>query len=116
MSNAPSTILGTLRWMFRVRANRSRHANCLNSFRFGARFTTLCWESTKRHGRPRKKFTSDGRLSGIALVLGLLVLWEASVRLGWVNTPTWPAVTTVFRTFWDELIERRLFEHVRAES
>jgi ABC-type nitrate/sulfonate/bicarbonate transport system permease component len=51
-----------------------------------------------------KKFTSDGRLAGLALVIGLLVLWEASVRLGWVNTPTWPAVTTVFRTFWDELI------------
>src|SRR5258705_12424646 len=49
-----------------------------------------------------KKFTSDGRLFGIALVLGLLVIWEASVRLGWVNTPTWPAVTTIFGTFWDE--------------
>lgn len=44
-----------------------------------------------------------GSLPGIALLLGLLVLWEASVRLGWVVTPTWPAFSTVAYTFWTDL-------------
>lgn len=33
--------------------------------------------------------------SGVWLVLGLLALWEVSARLGWVDSPNWPALTTV---------------------
>jgi ABC-type nitrate/sulfonate/bicarbonate transport system permease component len=33
--------------------------------------------------------------SGIGLVLGLLLLWEASARLGWVASPNWPPVSAV---------------------
>ncbi|MGN6459995.1 MAG: ABC transporter permease [Pseudolabrys sp.] len=57
-----------------------------------------------------QKFIRDGWLSGIALLVGLLVLWEASVRLGWVVSPTWPAISTVFQTFWSELVGGVYFE------
>ena len=40
------------------------------------------------------------RVPGVLLILGLLALWEASVRLGWVLSPTWPAVSAVLATFW----------------
>jgi ABC-type nitrate/sulfonate/bicarbonate transport system permease component len=33
--------------------------------------------------------------SGVWLVLALLALWEASARLGWVDSPNWPPVTEV---------------------
>lgn len=33
--------------------------------------------------------------SGFALVAGLLLLWEASARLGWVASPNWPPVSAV---------------------
>lgn len=36
------------------------------------------------------------RLSGILLVLALLGLWEASARLGLVNSQSWPPVSSVF--------------------
>ncbi len=44
------------------------------------------------------------RVPGILLMLALLALWEASVRLGWVVSPTWPAVSNVLATFWGNLI------------
>ena len=45
------------------------------------------------------------RVPGVLLILGLLALWEASVRLGWVLSPTWPAVSAVFATFWTNLAD-----------
>lgn len=33
--------------------------------------------------------------SGTWLILGLLALWEASARLGWVESPNWPALSQV---------------------
>ncbi|WP_424813105.1 ABC transporter permease [Roseococcus sp. YIM B11640] len=33
--------------------------------------------------------------SGLLLILGLLLLWEASARLGWVDSPNWPPLTGV---------------------
>jgi ABC-type nitrate/sulfonate/bicarbonate transport system permease component len=35
------------------------------------------------------------RLSGVVLVAGLLALWEASARLGWVDSRNWPPVSAV---------------------
>jgi ABC-type nitrate/sulfonate/bicarbonate transport system permease component len=35
------------------------------------------------------------RLSGVVLVVGLLALWEASARLGWVDSRNWPPVSAV---------------------
>lgn len=37
----------------------------------------------------------DRRWTGFALVLGLVVAWELSVRLGLVRSDSWPAVTRV---------------------
>lgn len=33
--------------------------------------------------------------SGLILVLALLALWEVSARLGWVDSPNWPALSQV---------------------
>ncbi len=40
-------------------------------------------------------------LSGVLLVLALLVLWESSARLGWVDSRNWPAFTGVLVAVWD---------------
>jgi ABC-type nitrate/sulfonate/bicarbonate transport system permease component len=45
------------------------------------------------------------KVPGFALLAALLVVWELSVRLKWVVTPTWPAVSTVFATFWQSLTD-----------
>jgi ABC-type nitrate/sulfonate/bicarbonate transport system permease component len=45
------------------------------------------------------------RLSGVALILSLLCVWEASVRLGWVVSPTWPPFSLVLETFWQNLTD-----------
>lgn len=45
------------------------------------------------------------RIPGVAVLAVLLVLWELSVRLKWVVTPTWPAVSTVFDTFWQACLD-----------
>lgn len=37
----------------------------------------------------------DTRLSGVLLLAGLLALWEASARLGWIVSDNWPAFTQV---------------------
>ncbi len=46
-----------------------------------------------------------GKVPGFALLAALLVVWELSVRLKWVVTPTWPAITTVLETFWQSLTD-----------
>lgn len=33
--------------------------------------------------------------SGVWLILGLLLLWEVSARLDWMNSPNWPPLTVV---------------------
>jgi ABC-type nitrate/sulfonate/bicarbonate transport system permease component len=45
------------------------------------------------------------RIPGAVLLFLLLLLWEASVQLKWVVTPTWPAVSTVFETFWQSCVD-----------
>jgi ABC-type nitrate/sulfonate/bicarbonate transport system permease component len=40
------------------------------------------------------------RLSGFALILALLVLWEASARLGWVQSQSWPPFSAVLAAAW----------------
>ncbi len=45
------------------------------------------------------------RVSGFALLIGLLLLWEASVRLDWVVSPTWPAFSTVLEVFAQSCID-----------
>ena len=45
------------------------------------------------------------RVPGVLLIVFLLALWEASVRLGWMVSPTWPAFSTVFHTFRENLAD-----------
>jgi ABC-type nitrate/sulfonate/bicarbonate transport system permease component len=45
------------------------------------------------------------RSPGILLILALLVLWECSVRLGWMVSPTWPPISGVLATFWQNLVD-----------
>ncbi|HUG75863.1 MAG TPA: ABC transporter permease [Burkholderiales bacterium] len=50
------------------------------------------------------------RVPGFAVLAALLVLWELSVRLEWVVTPTWPAVSTVLLTFWHACVDGTYLE------
>ena len=49
--------------------------------------------------------TLGQRASGFALLIGLLLLWEASVRLQWVVSPTWPAFSTVLDVFGQSCVD-----------
>lgn len=43
-----------------------------------------------------RRLRGSRRWSGVLLIVALLVLWEASARLGWVNSSNWPPVSGVF--------------------
>jgi ABC-type nitrate/sulfonate/bicarbonate transport system permease component len=45
------------------------------------------------------------RVSGFAVLVGLLLIWELSVQLKWVVTPTWPSVSTVLLAFWQSIVD-----------
>jgi ABC-type nitrate/sulfonate/bicarbonate transport system permease component len=47
-------------------------------------------------GSPTVELPTASRLSGVILVVALLLVWEASARLGWVDSRNWPLVTAVF--------------------
>lgn len=49
------------------------------------------------------------RVPGVLLILLLLGLWEASVRLEWTVSPTWPPVSEVLSTFWTSLLDGTYF-------
>lgn len=53
-------------------------------------------------------------MSGIALVLALLALWEASARLGWVESRNWPPFTQVLLALWDGLRSGELLRLVAS--
>ncbi len=42
------------------------------------------------------------------LVFALLLLWEASARLGWVNSTNWPSVTSIIAALIDGLVSGEL--------
>jgi ABC-type nitrate/sulfonate/bicarbonate transport system permease component len=60
-----------------------------------------------------KMFSS--RASGFLLLVALLVLWEMSVRLGWVVSPTWPPISEVLLTFGRLCVDGTYF-HVLGQS
>lgn len=45
----------------------------------------------------RRWLVAESRVSGFILVLALLLLWEASARLGWTGSTNWPPFTAVLR-------------------
>jgi ABC-type nitrate/sulfonate/bicarbonate transport system permease component len=46
--------------------------------------------------KPAVELPAASGLSGVVLVVALLAVWEASARLGWVDSRNWPPVTAVF--------------------
>jgi ABC-type nitrate/sulfonate/bicarbonate transport system permease component len=44
---------------------------------------------------PADRTQAASRIGGFALVAALLLAWEASVRLGWVQSQSWPALSAV---------------------
>jgi ABC-type nitrate/sulfonate/bicarbonate transport system permease component len=58
-------------------------------------------------------FFRDSRLSGVALIVLLLALWQVSA-LYFVDTPTWPPVTRILETWWENLADGTLERHLLA--
>jgi ABC-type nitrate/sulfonate/bicarbonate transport system permease component len=64
--------------------------------------------------RPRTRraagWTALGRtrVTGFALVVVLLVLWELSVRLGWVHSRNWPSFSAILVATWHGLVSGEL--------
>jgi NitT/TauT family transport system permease protein len=58
-------------------------------------------------------FVRDSRLSGVALIVLLLVLWQLSA-LYVVDTPTWPPVTRILEAWWENLADGTLERHILA--
>jgi ABC-type nitrate/sulfonate/bicarbonate transport system permease component len=48
------------------------------------------------------------RATGVALVIGLLLLWECSARFGWVVSQNWPPFSTVLVATWNGLVSGSL--------
>ena len=50
-----------------------------------------------RANSPRRRLLAAGlhRGSGLLLIIALLILWEASARLGWIRSPNWPPLSSV---------------------
>jgi ABC-type nitrate/sulfonate/bicarbonate transport system permease component len=63
----------------------------MNETAISGRATQAAPAAAKGVGGP----AAVSRLSGVVLVVALLALWEASARLGWVDSRNWPPVTAV---------------------
>ncbi|MGH7034371.1 MAG: ABC transporter permease [Stellaceae bacterium] len=71
--------------------------------------TQLAVESTARaFPRARAYRLRNSRASGVALVLVLLGLWEASARLGIVQSTNWPPFSTVMAALFTSLVDGEL--------
>jgi ABC-type nitrate/sulfonate/bicarbonate transport system permease component len=55
----------------------------------------------------------DSRFSGVCLIGVLLVLWQLSAMYV-VDTPTWPTVTEILRSWYDNLADGTLEKHLAA--
>ena len=54
------------------------------------------------------------RAIGVLLIVVLLVLWELSARLRWVDSPLWPTFSAVLVALWEQLTRDQLLHHVLA--
>jgi ABC-type nitrate/sulfonate/bicarbonate transport system permease component len=57
-------------------------------------------------------FLLKTRAIGVTLIVALLVLWEASVRLEWIDSPLWPAFSTVLAALWEQLLHDDLVRNI----
>jgi ABC-type nitrate/sulfonate/bicarbonate transport system permease component len=55
----------------------------------------------------------DSRLSGVALIALLLVLWQLSAMY-LVTSPTWPTVTRIFEAWFENIVDGTLAFHLLA--
>ena len=63
--------------------------------------------SARAGARPRRDWAHT-RASGVLLVVGLLLLWEASARFGWVQSGSWPPFSAVLAATWRGFVEGEL--------
>jgi len=57
-------------------------------------------------------FLIKSRAIGVGLVLALLILWELSARLKWVDSTLWPPFSSVLAEFWDQFVHQDLLVNV----
>ena len=57
----------------------------------------------------------ETRASGVVLVFALLLLWEMSVRLGWVTSENWPAFSNVLGALWSGIADGEIL-HATVSS
>jgi ABC-type nitrate/sulfonate/bicarbonate transport system permease component len=55
----------------------------------------------------------DSRISGVALIVALLLVWQLSAMYV-VETPTWPPVTQIFEAWYENLADGTLLRHLLA--
>jgi ABC-type nitrate/sulfonate/bicarbonate transport system permease component len=55
----------------------------------------------------------DSRISGVALIVLLLVVWQLSA-IYVVDTPTWPPVTLIFEAWYQNIADGTLVHHLLA--
>ncbi|MFN2646190.1 MAG: ABC transporter permease [Burkholderiales bacterium] len=60
-----------------------------------------------------KPWLRDSRLSGVALIVLLLVLWQLSA-IYVVDSPTWPPVTQILEAWYENIADGTLVHHLLA--
>lgn len=55
----------------------------------------------------------DSRVTGLALILVLLAVWQLTA-LYMVDSPTWPPVTVILQSWWENLADGTLPKHLLA--
>ena len=59
------------------------------------------------------RWLRDSRISGVALIVALLLLWQLSAMYV-VETPTWPPVTQIVEAWYENLADGTLLRHLLA--
>jgi ABC-type nitrate/sulfonate/bicarbonate transport system permease component len=60
-----------------------------------------------------KRWLVDSRVSGLALIVVLLAVWQLTA-LYMVDSPTWPPVTGILQSWWENLADGTLVRHLLA--
>lgn len=52
------------------------------------------------------------RAIGVLLIVVLLVIWELSARLRWIESPLWPTFSAVLVALWEQMARDELLHHI----